>query len=182
MANRSKASSFRLRSRRQAILGAAAAIVGAAASGSLVWAQAMRTIPSRPEDRTRTSLYQEVRLGATPHRVYEMLVNSANFAAFTHMPARIDARPGGAISLFDGLIVGHNIVLVSDRRVVQAWRAKDWGPNAADSTVRFDLGASGNDTVVALHHFGFPQGEYDHLYEGWGTHYWEPLNVFFAHR
>jgi hypothetical protein len=34
--------------------------------------------------------------------------------------------------------------------------------------------------VVVLDHTGFPKGDYDHLFSGWGERYWDPLHKYLA--
>jgi len=46
--------------------------------------------------------------------------------------------------------------------------------------VRFDFKAQDGGTLVVLDHKGFPAGDYDHLYSGWTSHYFEPLKKFFT--
>jgi hypothetical protein len=48
------------------------------------------------------------------------------------------------------------------------------------SIAKFELKASGSGTHLVLDHTGFPERAYDHLYEGWGGHYWEPMKKYFA--
>ncbi len=160
--------------RRQAIVGAAMAF-GSLAVGSKVWAATQQ----QTANQTRTSLHQEVDLKASPQRIYEVLLDSKQFAQFTKMPAQIDPKAGGAFSLFGGLIVGRNIELVQSRRIVQAWRPINWGPGIY-SMVKFELKPKASDTIVVLDHTGFPEGDFDHLYPGWPLRYWEPLKKFLA--
>jgi activator of HSP90 ATPase len=110
----------------------------------------------------------------TPPRIYEALLNSRQFTAITGEPAKIDAAPGGAFSMFGGKIVGRNIELLPTLRIVQAWRPESWEPGVY-SIVRFELRNHGPQTRVLLDHTGFPEGTYDSLYAGWKTRYWDPL-------
>jgi activator of HSP90 ATPase len=167
--------------RRQVIVGIAGAFGGLAAS-SRVCAQpqqAMKEIPSTATDQTRTSLHQAVDFDASPARIYEILLDSKQFAAFTGMPAKIDSKAGGAFSMFAGMIVGRNVELIPSERIVQAWRATHWDPGVY-SIVRFELTPQASGTLIVLDHTGFPEGEYDHLYPGWGLRYWTPLKNFLA--
>ena len=113
--------------RRQAIAGVAVAF-GALAAGSEVWGktQQMQEAPSTVANRTRTSLHQEVDFRASSQRIYEVLLDSKQFAACTGMPADIDPKAGGALSMFGGLIVGRNVELIPNQRIVQAWRPTHW--------------------------------------------------------
>lgn len=62
----------------------------------------------------------------------------AAFAALTGMPAGIDPNPGGAFKTFGGLIVGRNIELLPNQRIVQAWRPTHCNPGVY-SIVKFEL-------------------------------------------
>lgn len=79
--------------------------------------------------------------------------------------------------MFGGMIVGRNVELVPNQRIVQAWRPTHWDPGVY-SIVRFELKAQGPGTLVVLDHTGFPEGEFDHLDLGWRSHYWEPLKKY----
>ena len=167
--------------RRQVILGLAGAC-GAVAASSSVSAQAhaaMKEMPTTARDQTRTSLHQDVDFNASPARIYEILLDSKQFAAFTGMPAKIDSKVGGAFSMFAGIIVGRNVELIPNERIVQAWRPTHWDPGVY-SIVRFQLKPQPSRTLIILDHTGFPQGEYDNLYAGWGLRYWTPLKNFLA--
>jgi|SRR5579863_4186238 len=167
-------------SRRQ-LIGSATMALGSLAAASRVWSTpqqpAMKETPSTAANQTRTSLHQEIELKATPQRVYEVLLDSRQFAAFTGMPAEIDPKPGGALSMFSGMIVGRNVELVPNQRIVQVWRSAGWDPGVY-SVVRFELKPEGAGTLVVLDHTGFPQGAFDHLDPGWYLRYWEPLKKY----
>jgi len=166
--------------RRQMIAGAAAA-VGSLAAGRALWGQTqqptMAETPSTAANQSRTSLHQEIALTASPARVFDVLLDSKQFAAFTGMAATIDPAEGGAFNMFGGLIVGRNIELVPAQRIVQAWRPTHWDAGVY-SIVKFELKAKGSDTLLVLDHTGFPEGEFDHLDPGWHLRYWDPLEKF----
>ncbi len=168
--------------RRQAIAGAAITFASLAA-GLTAWGKtqqpAMKEAPSTPANQKRTSLHQEVDLKATPQRIYEVLLDSKQFAACTGMAAEIDPKAGGAFSMFGGLVVGRNIELIPNQRIVQAWRPTHWDPGVY-SLVKFEMKPHASETTVILDHTGFPEGEYDSLSSGWESHYWTPLKKFLA--
>ena len=171
------------RAARRGLVSGLAVALGALATGSAVWGnsapQSMKAAPSTPANQSRTSLHQEVDLEATPERVYEVLLDSKQFAACTGLAAEIDPRAGGAFALFGGLIVGRNVELIPGIRVVQAWRPTHWDPGVY-SVVRFELKPEATHTRVVLDHTGFPEGDFDHLSEGWKEHYWDGLKKYFA--
>lgn len=169
-------------SRRQAIAGIAMALGGLAA-GPRVLGQAQgssaKDAPGAAPDQARTSLHYEADFSATPRRIYDALLDSGQFAAFTGLPAVIDRTEGGAFSMFGGLIVGRNVELVPDRRIVQAWRPADW-PAGIYSIVKFELKEQGARTRLVLDHTGFPEGDSASLDHGWKSHYLVPLAKFLA--
>jgi activator of HSP90 ATPase len=170
-----------LLTRRQIVTGVAA-VLGSLVAGSKIAAQ---TPPAKPEpasagsDATRTSLHQEIELHASPQRIYEALLDSKQFAAFSGEPAQIGREEGSAFSMFGGVIVGRNIELVPGQRIVQAWRPTYWAPGFY-SLVHFELKAHGAQATLILDHTGFPEGDFASLNQGWGLKYWNPLEKFLA--
>ncbi len=168
--------------RRKLISGAAITFCGMGA-GSKVWAKTQqpttKELPGTAANQKRTSLHQEVVFKADPQRIYEILLDSKQFAALTGMPAEIDPKAGGAFSMFGGLIVGRTVETISSRRIVQAWRPTHWDEGIY-SIVRFELKPRGSDTLVTLDHTGFPEGEFDNLDPGWKLRYWDPLKKYLS--
>jgi uncharacterized protein YndB with AHSA1/START domain len=123
------------------------------------------------------TIHQEVVVPAARARVYDALTKASDFGAFTGgAPAQIDARPGGAFSLFGGRITGFVLDVEPGNRLVQAWRAGNW--DAGDfSIVRLDLAEEGGGTRITLTQSGHPQSAHEHLAPGWSKMYWEPLTA-----
>ena len=119
-------------------------------------------------------IHQEVRFPAPPQRVFDALLQSAQFSKMTGAPAEIDPRDGGSFSCFGGMIVGRNVELVPGQRVVQAWRVGNW-PAGVYSLARFELAAEGTGTRLVFDHTGFPGADAAHLEAGWEANYWKPL-------
>jgi activator of HSP90 ATPase len=179
---KSPAANFKVTTRREIISGAAVAMVGLSASSELSaipQQQSTKEAPTTPANEKRTALHQEIELNASPQRIYGILLDSKQFTAVTGMPADIDPKAGGALTMFGGLIVGRNIELVPSQRIVQAWRPTHWDPGVY-SIVKFELKPRGSGTVLVLDHTGFSEGSYDSLSSGWHSHYWEPLKKSFA--
>jgi activator of HSP90 ATPase len=167
-------------SRRTALAGIAAALGGMAAGSRLLADAAPPKDASPPTgNEKKTSIHQEIDIAADPQRVYQCLLVTEQFAAFSGRPARIDAQEGGAFTLFEGWIVGRNIELIPGERVVQAWRPTHWNAGIY-SIARFELKTVGRATKIIFDHTGFPEGDYDSLLSGWNGHYWDPLAKFLA--
>ena len=134
-------------------------------------------ILSAQSDKSIT-IHQEIEFNATPQQLYEALLDSKQFTEFSGRPADINREVGGAFSLFKGHIVGRNLELVSNERIVQAWRVVTW-PEGAYSIVRFDLKPQGSGTHLVFDHIGFPEALHDHLAAGWEENYWLLLKKYF---
>jgi activator of HSP90 ATPase len=104
-------------------------------------------------------------------------LDTKKFTAFSGRKVEIDRDAGGAFSLFEGHIVGRNVELVPNKRIVQAWRVVTW-PEGVYSIARFELEAKGDGTHLVFDHIGFPEGMKDHLAEGWQTNYWSLLQKY----
>ncbi len=167
---------------RRKVVTAFAVALGSMAAGSSALARAeehMAEAQSTGAEGLLTYLHQEIEIKAGPQRVYDALLDSKQFAAFTGLTADISREAGGTFSTFGGLIVGRNIELVPNQRIVQAWRPASWDPGLY-SVVRFELKGQGSGTKVVLDHTGFPEGSFRHLNSGWFVRYWEPLKKFLA--
>jgi len=57
-------------------------------------------------------------------------------------------------------------------RLVQAWRAGNWGPGIY-SIVKFEFERIGD-------HTGFVQEHSEHLEQGWHNKYWQPLKKYLS--
>jgi activator of HSP90 ATPase len=139
----------------------------------------MQQIPATAAIQARTSIHYDINFKTSPQRFYAALLDAKQFTAFSGLPAVIDPKPGGAFSLFGGLIEGRNIELIENQRIVQAWRPTHWD-SGVYSIVRFELKPRGDEAVLSFDHTGFPAGEFDHLDWGWNNHYWEPLKKYLS--
>ncbi len=130
-----------------------------------------------PQKDPPISLHQDVQFTVGTKQVYDVLLSSKDFAAFSGRNATIDPHVGGAFLLFDGHISGVNVELVPNERIVQAWRAADW-PAGVYSIARFQLNAQGAGTQLVFDHTGFPPGQKDHLAAGWEENYWSLMKKY----
>jgi len=183
-------------SRRAFVAGALATPAALAAGRGLAAPEAARSAASAAEPEGiahgAASIRQQVEFSASPHRIYEALLDEAQFDKIVRLsaaaavatragaaPTHIDRRVGGAFSLFGGYITGLQIEMVPDVRIVQAWRSGGWGAGAY-SIARFDLSSAGAATRLVLEQRGFPDDQAAHLAAGWHDNYWEPIRKFLA--
>jgi len=151
-----------------------------------------RAVANRDTEISHTaeSIHQEPVFKASRQRVYEALMEPRQFGKVVQLsaamqsamslgnkPTAISQQVGGAFSLFGGHIVGRQIELVTNERIVQAWRVVDWTPGAY-SIAKFEFMDERSATKVVFDHVGFPVGKAQHLAEGWKANYWEPLEKY----
>jgi activator of HSP90 ATPase len=162
-------------------------LLGFAAQG---FAQGEPSAANSEVSHSSEAIHQEVILKASRKRVYEALTDPKQFhqvvllsadgkAMAANVPTEISRDAGGTFSLFGGHILGRHVELVPNERIVQAWRVANWNPGAY-SIAMFQLIDQGPATKLIFDHTGFPQGQGQHLSEGWTEHYWRPLAKFLA--
>jgi activator of HSP90 ATPase len=169
----------RILSRRRAG-GAILAALGAASLGRAQMPQQPKEqTPCTSPNQALTTIHYDLDFKASPERFYQAILDEKRFTAFSGMPASIDATQGGAISMFGGMIVGRNVELIPNQRIVQAWRPTHWDAGVY-SIIHFELKPGGAGTSLSFDHTGFPSGVHDSLDWGWKNHYWEPLGKYFS--
>ena len=172
--------------RRQILSGAAGAFGALIAGSAKVWAS-----PQDGVSHAAESIHQEPVFKADRKRVYEALTDGKQFQRLVDLsgalksgelgskPVEIGPEVGGAFTLFGGHIIGRQLELVANQRIVQAWRVVDWNPGVY-SIVKFELTADPSGTKIIFDHTGFPQGLGEHLADGWKAYYWEPLQKYLS--
>lgn len=166
-----------------------------------LWAAGFVTVATGASAKNRgevsyasPAIHQEIVLPATAVRVYQMLtvteefdkvvrlsdaMNSSMKSRLGTAPTAIDARPGGAFALFGGYVTGYTVEMVSNTRLVQAWRTGSWDPGLF-SIAHFTLEDRGSRTRLIFDHTGFPKSETAHLVAGWHGNYWRPMTKALA--
>jgi activator of HSP90 ATPase len=171
--------------RRQAIAGLSA---GVAALGT----SSVRANGTGEIAHTMEAIHQEVIFKASRERVYTTLMDAKEFHKVVLLsgavqsgmvkapkPSEISREAGGAFAIFGGFIIGRQIELLPNTRIVQAWRPLDWQPGVY-SIAKFELVEQGSATRLVFDHTGFPEGQAEHLAQGWKMNYWQPLEKVLA--
>ena len=122
------------------------------------------------------TIRQTVTIKASPHAVYEALMDSRKHAAFSRMPARISREPGGRFTAYGPYLSGVNLELVPGRKIVQFWRSNNW-PKFHYSTVTFDLRKVKGGTRLTFTQLGVPDNDYQAKKRGWVKSYWKPMKA-----
>jgi activator of HSP90 ATPase len=120
------------------------------------------------------TIRQTVTFKASPHEVYEALMDPKKHAEFTGGEAKISRKVGGKFTVFDGYAEGTNVELEPDQKIVQTWRAEDW-PAGHYSTATFTFTKAAAGTKLVFNQSGVPADEYDDVAQGWKDYYWKPM-------
>jgi len=125
---------------------------------------------------------QRITFDAAPKVIYAALMESSSHSAFTGAPARIGGEVGATFSAHGGYIRGINVELVPGKRIVQAWRGKNW-PKGTYSIATFELEAAGKGKArLIFTQYGVPDKFHARIAQGWKINYWQPLKLWLARR
>jgi activator of HSP90 ATPase len=122
---------------------------------------------------------QSVQFKASPHDVYEALVDSKKHALFTGGEAKISRKVGGKFTAYDDYIEGINLELIPDARIVQSWRASDW-PEGHYSQATFVITKTDGGCKLLFSQTGVPEEQYEAIKQGWVDFYWAPMKKMFS--
>ena len=120
------------------------------------------------------TIKQSVTFKATPHEIYQMLMDSTKHSKFTESSASISRKVGGKISAYDGYINGVNLELIADKKIVQKWRGSDW-PDGHYSIATFELKKVNGGTKLMFTQTDVPEDHYLSIKDGWREHYWNKM-------
>ena len=122
------------------------------------------------------TIEQTVTFNASPHDVYEALMDSEKHSQFTGAKASISRDVGGSFTAYDGALSGTILELVPDTKIVQAWRASDEGwPADHYSTASFTLEKIDGGTRLTFVQSGVPEQSFDQINQGWKDYYWTKM-------
>ena len=125
--------------------------------------------------KTKT-IRQTALFRASPRDVYEVLMDSRRHGELTGSKASISRKVGGKFSVYGGEITGSNLVLMQDKKIVQAWRYDmDGWPKGHYSKAVFTLSRLGNRTRLSFVQSRVPQACAEEIAKGWKDYYWGPL-------
>ncbi len=122
------------------------------------------------------TIEQTVTFNASPHDVYEALMDSEKHSQFSGAKASISREVGGSFTAYDGALSGTILELVPDTKIVQAWRGSDdaWVPGHY-STATFSLEAIDGGTRLTFVQTGVPEQSVEQISQGWKDFYWAQM-------
>ena len=120
------------------------------------------------------TIRQSVTFRASPHDVYELIMDAKKHARFTGGAVKMPRKVGGKFSVYGGEIEGENLELVPDQKIVQSWRYSDW-PDGHYSRATFSLKEVDGGTRLAFTQTAVPDEHYEDIKQGWRDYYWIPM-------
>jgi activator of HSP90 ATPase len=135
-----------------------------------------RIILGRRVKEMGKNLKQTATFKASPHAVYEILMDEKQHGAFTGGEAKISRKVGGKFSVSGGDIQGVNLELLPDKKIVQTWRYSDW-PEGHYSTATFSLEPTTKGTKLTFSQTDIPEDKFENIKQGWKDYYWEPMKA-----
>lgn len=86
---------------------------------------------------------------------------------------------GDSHTAWDGYIMGKNVELIKNQKIVQAWGTTEFDEKDEDSILTIELiEISERKTELILTHSNIPQGQTQYM-QGWIEHYFKPMKDFF---
>ena len=123
------------------------------------------------------SIKQAAYFNATPHEVFELLMDSKKHSAFTGHKANVSRKKGGEFTAYDEWITGKNLEIVKDKKIVQSWRGADW-EKGHFSKAEFRLEKKGKGCKLIFTQTGVPDNKYSHINKGWKDQYWKKMKDY----
>lgn len=135
----------------------------------------MKLLKLQPMEFTLTTT-----IGAPAKTIYQAWLSSEGHSSMTGSEAEISDIPGDTFTAWDGYIEGKNLILEPYTRIVQSWRAAEFG-TAEDSQVEIWLKEANGKTILTLMHTNLPENG-GHYKKGWEEFYFEPMKAYFAQK
>ena len=126
------------------------------------------------------AIQQSVVLKASPNDLFETFLDSKKHAAVTGAPVKISRKAGGAFTAHGGQLQGRTLLVVPNRLIVQAWRARHWKAEDPDSILVLGFSSAPGGGRIDLVHINVPDYDHQGVTEGWKKYYWKPWKSYLA--
>lgn len=108
--------------------------------------------------------------------VYTALTNPFTIELWSGYPAIMDENIGTEFSLWEGDIVGKNLEIEKNKKIVQQWY---FGDQSEESIVTIKLFPDKKGTQVELIHKNIPDEDFENIKEGWNEYYFGSIKKFY---
>jgi len=115
-----------------------------------------------------------IEIKAEPEDVFTALTNPFTIELWSGETAQMSDQEGEEFSLWGGDIIGKNLEVIKNEKLVQQWYFGDDGP---ESIVTIKLWAKKTSTSVELSHTNIPDEAYENIVDGWNEAYLGAVKV-----
>ena len=118
----------------------------------------------------------EIKFNASPHEVYELIIDEKKHQQFSNSYVEIEREIGGKCNWYNSMF-GEILVLEQDKQIIHTWRGNDW-PVDHYATVHFDFKEIPDGTLIEFKLEDIPDVEPLNTIDwekGWETAYWKPM-------
>ncbi|MBX3022935.1 MAG: SRPBCC domain-containing protein [Bdellovibrionales bacterium] len=119
------------------------------------------------------TIKQKVHFKASPQVIYDLLVDSRKHTQLTGKKAEISKKVGGAFR--SGSVTGVNVDLVPGKRIVQAWRDRDFPEGVFSMAAVTLVDSKSGGTDLTLTHRGVPKDLIPRVDMNWRQNYWQKI-------
>lgn len=112
--------------------------------------------------------------------IYQAWTSTQGHTLMTGSPAKVDGRPNGEFTAWDGYIWGAFLELEANKRIRQAWRTGEFPEDAEDSLVEILLEETDGKAKLTLVHTNIPAGQSENYKQGWEDFYFKPMREYFG--
>ncbi len=116
---------------------------------------------------------------APPEDVYLALTNEATMMLWTGDQASFVAEVGAEFSMWDGSILGKNLELEPNKKIVQQWFFGE-EETETPSIVTLKLHPHNQGTSLEVRHTNIPDEAYEDIVDGWNNIYLASLQDFYS--
>lgn len=125
----------------------------------------------------------DIHFTASPHEVYELILDDKKHQEFSNAPVEIDRRVGGKCNWYNSMF-GEIVELIQDKRIVHTWRGNDW-PENHYAKIYFDFEKDQEGTIIHFKQTNIPDKEPFTNIDwgaGWETAYWKPMRKWLKNK
>ena len=126
------------------------------------------------------TIKQKIKFSASPLAVYQVLTDAKKIQLFSGKKAKNDNQVGGFFSNYGGDASGVIVDLLEAKRVVQAWRHRNFPEGIYSMATYSLLRTKDGKTELTLTHRGVPKDLIPQIELEWRTLYWNKMKEFLS--
>ena len=121
------------------------------------------------------NLQRSYQIKTSPEEVFNAMTNPLTLELWTGYTATFNPEANTEFTLWDGDIIGINLEIVPNIKLVQEWYFED---NKEKSIVTIELTKQNDKTQIELHHTNIPDEAFSNISEGWNKYYFGTMKKY----